>query len=215
MSCSCVKAGRPCTDCLPSRKGHCCNVAPSPAPAMTSSMTTADNGHGLSLALTGDTPESMGNDVFYSQDTPCSTSPGSDANTSAMFDDVITDINTDTLVETRTLPSFEPVPSVTSSWRDISGEKFSKAIDDAYTEVVHWKHTFFKVPSGAWGKQFVTELTRLFNSFATESDLEAIALKAAITLPSLMLQKPHAKSKTHDHISCLQRRLSLWEKGDI
>ena len=21
----CVKAGRPCTDCLPSRKGHCCN----------------------------------------------------------------------------------------------------------------------------------------------------------------------------------------------
>ena len=55
----------------------------------------------------------------------------------------------------------------------------------------------------------------LFNSFATESDLEAIALKAAMTLPSLMLQKPHAKSKTHDHISSLQRRLSLWEKGDI
>ena len=57
---------------------------------------------------------------------------------------------------------------------------------------------------------------RLFNSFATESDLEAIALKTAMTLPSLMLQKPqNAKSKTHDHISCLQRRLSLWEKGDI
>ena len=45
--------------------------------------------------------------------------------------------------------------------------------------------------------------------------LEAIALKSAMTLPSLMLQKPHAKSKTHDHISCLRRRLSLWEKGDI
>ena len=36
-----------------------------------------------------------------------------------------------------------------------------------------------------------------------------------MTLPSLMLQKPHTKSKTHVHISCLQRRLSLWEKGDI
>ena len=69
----------------------------------------------------------------------------------------------------------------------------------------------FKVPSGKCGKQFVGELTRLFNAFAMESDLESIALKAAMTLPSLMLQKPHAKSKTHDHISCLQCRLSLWE----
>ena len=143
MSYSCVKAGRPCTDCLPSRKGHCCNEAPSPTHAMTSSTTTADNGHGESLALTGDTPGTMGNDVLNSQDTPCSTSPGRGANASAMFDDVITDINTDTLVETRTLPSFEPVPSITSSWGDISGEKFSKAIDDAYAEVVHWKHNIF------------------------------------------------------------------------
>ena len=77
-------------------------------------MTTADNGHGLSLALTGDTPGSMGNDVLYSQDTPCSTSSGRGANASAMFNDAITDINTDTLMETRTLPSFEPVPSITS-----------------------------------------------------------------------------------------------------
>ena len=42
--------------------------------------------------------------------------------------------------------------------------------------------------------------------------MDGIALKAAMTLPSLMLQKPHAKSKTHDHISCLQRRLNLWRK---
>ena len=59
------------------------------------------------------------------------------------------------------------------------------------------------------------ELTRFFSAFAVESDLETIALKAAMTIPPLMLQKPHAKSKTHDHISCLQRRLGLWEKGDI
>ena len=57
--------------------------------------------------------------------------------------DAITDINTDTLMETRTLRSFEPVPSITSCWGDISGDKFSKAIDDAYAEVVHWNHKFF------------------------------------------------------------------------
>ena len=88
-------------------------------------------------------------------------------------------------------------------------------IDDAYAQVVHWRPNLFKVPSGACGKQFVAELTRFFNAFASESDLEAIALKSAMTLPSLLLQKPHAKSKAHDHVSCLQHRLSLWEKGDI
>ena len=53
------------------------------------------------------------------------------------------------------------------------------------------------------------EHTRFFNAFALESDMEGIALKVAMTLPSLMLQKPHAKSKTRDHISCLQTRLNL------
>ena len=39
----------------------------------------------------------------------------------------------------------------------------------------------FKAPSWAYGKQFVVELTHLFNAFALESDLEATALKAAMT----------------------------------
>ena len=34
-------------------------------------------------------------------------------------------------------------------------------------------------------------------------------------MPSLMLQKPHAKSKANEDVACLQCRLSLWEKGDI
>ena len=32
-------------------------------------------------------------------------------------------------------------------------------------------------------------------------------------MPALLLQKPHAKSKIQEHITCLQRRLSLWDKG--
>ena len=35
-----------------------------------------------------------------------------------------------------------------------------------------------------------------------------------MTMPALLLQKPHSKSKTRDHISCLNRRLALWEKGN-
>ena len=42
-----------------------------------------------------------------------------------------------------------------------------------------------------------------------------MALTAAMTLPALMLQKPHARSKVQEHITCLRCRLSLWEKGEI
>ena len=33
--CICAKSGRPRVDCLPSRKGHCCNNAPNNAPSTT------------------------------------------------------------------------------------------------------------------------------------------------------------------------------------
>ena len=36
-----------------------------------------------------------------------------------------------------------------------------KAIYDTYA---HWRPNLFKIPSGACGKQFVAELTRLFNA---------------------------------------------------
>ena len=89
------------------------------------------------------------------------------------------------------------------------------AIDRAYSEIVHWRSNFFMVPSGASGKCFFSELARRFDAFATESAFDAFALKAIMTLPALVLQRPHAKSKTRDHIQCLQCRLALWEKGDI
>ena len=71
------------------------------------------------------------------------------------------------------------------------------------------------IPSGAQGKEYVKELTRMFDAFATESALESIAVTAAMTMPALLLQKPHAKSKSKDHTVCLKRRLELWKLGKI
>ena len=45
--------------------------------------------------------------------------------------------------------------------------------------------------------------------------MESVALKAAMVLPALLLQRPHGKSKAKDHSIHLERRLKLWEKGDI
>ena len=69
--------------------------------------------------------------------------------------------------------------------------------------------------SGKAGKAFIKELTRLFQAYADESPLECIALKACSVMQCLLLQKPHARSKTKEHIACLERRMVLWSEGKI
>ena len=202
-SCACVKSGRPCVDCLPSRKGNCCNNAHTSTSSTSSTTTpalTTDNGNLPSSSPSADTSDTVNLHVTRELLTSHpSLSSG------AILDDVTTDApNPSPVDEIRTLPSFKPTQSMTASWGDLSGEEFTKAIDDAYAQVIHWRPNLFKIPSGACGKQLVTELTCLFNAFALDSEMESIALKAAMTLPALMLQKTHAKSKTRDHLSPTQ-----------
>ena len=61
----------------------------------------------------------------------------------------------------------------------------------------------------------VNELTTLFNSYDTASSMECIALKAAMVMSALLLQRPHRDSKSHDHIACLECCLPLWHDGNI
>ena len=217
-ACSCVKSRRPCVDCLPSRNGHCSNrgmhtseaVPSSPSLDTPCSQTCRDNRHTSSAIHE---PTQMG------LDRDSTTNVESDR---TILDDITMETSTETQIESvahmspiRVLPSFQPVSCPTCTWGNLSGHEFSSAIDGAYSEIVHWRPNLFKVPSGASGKRFVGELARLFEAFAAESAFEAFALKAAMTLPAMVLQKSHAKSKSRDHVSCLQRRLALWDKGDI
>ena len=105
-------------------------------------------------------------------------------------------------------PTFAWSPSV-------SGDSFSKAIRDAYAEIVRWKRNIFLLPSGKEGERFIFELSRLFKAFGEASSLEGIALTAASVMPQLLLQKPHQKSNVKEHIKCLERRMSTWLEGDI
>lgn len=52
-------------------------------------------------------------------------------------------------------------------------------------------------------------------AFASCSAMESIAMKAAIVLPILLLQKPSSKSKAKEHSNCLERRLRTWLDGDL
>lgn len=136
LSCSCVKLGKLCVDCLPSRKGQCCNDAPAPTPhTPTISTPEVDNGNRSSsssnvLSVTA----TSGSRVHFTN------LSSESANVSAILDDVITDSTTvmPTAID-ETLPSFKPPSRKVSSWGDLSGEDFIKAIDDAYAQVVHWR----------------------------------------------------------------------------
>ena len=100
-------------------------------------------------------------------------------------------------------------------WCNTDGSVYKDVLANAYSKVVHRKCNIFKAPSGRAGKSFVHELSHLFKAYAKGNSQESIALTAAMTLPSLLLQKPHRSSKTKEHMQFLERRLKLWEEGNL
>ena len=61
----------------------------------------------------------------------------------------------------------------------------------------------------------IIKIILLYQAYTDESALECIALKACSVLQCLLLQKPHAKSKTKEHVACLECRIILWTEGEI
>ena len=55
----------------------------------------------------------------------------------------------------------------------------------------------------------------MFNAYAEGSALECVAMKAAMTMPALLLQKPSFRSKAREHALHLERRLKLWMDGKL
>ena len=53
------------------------------------------------------------------------------------------------------------------TWGTKDEASFMQELDWAYSTIVHWKRNLFRVPSGNVGKPFVTELTRLYDAFAS------------------------------------------------
>ena len=63
----------------------------------------------------------------------------------------------------------------------------------------YYYNYIFNVPSGRAGKSFIEELTFWIKQFNSDSDLNSVALKAFMVLPTLILQKSSATSKSKEH----------------
>ena len=115
------------------------------------------------------------------------------------------------------LPDYVVFPSEikNKTWGNISHASLCNTIKSVYDEIVHFRRNIFNIPSGRAGKSFIEELTFWIRQFNANADLNSIALKAFMVLPTLILQKPSATSKSKEHSAAIERRLALWRQGEL
>jgi hypothetical protein len=93
--------------------------------------------------------------------------------------------------------------------------QYAADIGEAYERVVYFRKNLFALPSGQSGRMFVREKTRFFNILRAAGPLEQVAMKAAMVMEALLLQRTSAKAKARDHREALGKRLALWSEGRI
>ena len=202
-SCSCVRDGKTCSGCLPSLGGRCANATASLPQANCRVSDSTCRPPSSSCPST-----SAPSDLISLDETPSWLEMPS-------FDNEIPCVPADVLPQSLELAEFSPMAEPTFLWSDVDGSSFSTDIKSCYDEIVHWRRNVFKVPHGKVGISFVRELARLFQAYADSSALESVALFAAMSMPSLLLQKPSGKMQAKDLSKHLERRLTLWSNGNI
>ena len=88
-------------------------------------------------------------------------------------------------------------------------------IADVYNEVKTWRKNTFLVPYGKTGRDFIDQFTKHIEDWNNRSPVQHLALKAAIVLLAVALQKPGQRSKAKERQECLEKRLTLWRNGEI
>ena len=186
-NCQCCKAGRSCTDCLPKRKNQCQNLRTEQVEIDQGEKQVSSLSHVQGCAENVEVATSS--TVALAEETDES--------------------------YTTCLPPAEELMTPNFSWGDLDGSMFCSSIDRVYEEAIHWKRNLLEVPRGGAGKSFVLELSRRIDAYSDACDLESVALKVAMVLLALLLQRPHPKSDIKVHTRCLEDRLERWKKGDI
>ena len=150
----CVKAGNQCSNCLPSRLGNFSNQQ------QAEDHEDTDTDFELvptTMALPLDSAPSPAGEAT----SPLREAPQTDH-------------------QAAPLPGYSSLSHFTFTWGSLDSADLIKLLDSTYTEVIHWRRNCFSVPNGKAGREFVSELARLYQAFGSASALESLALKATI-----------------------------------
>ena len=99
------------------------------------------------------------------------------------------------------LPPFDSLSPPNFRWGELEGVAFTDVMNRAYDEIVKWRRNLFDVPRGKAGMLFVCEMQRLIDAYNHATTMEGIALKAAMVLPALVLQRPHVRITQQDWLT--------------
>ena len=137
LNCSCAQSRNRCSDCLPIRRGRCCNIDDHQG-------SNGDGSDSMAVPeehnLTDSVPVSI-LAVPDTQDTPGATLDGQNL-------EYIEDIQDSSNV----LPSFTAVQEPNFKWGEVDGATLTEVINHAYTETVHWCGNHLRFPQLRWVK---------------------------------------------------------------
>ena len=95
-------------------------------------------------------------------------------------------------------------------WQSSSIEEAKEIIQGLYRKVIGFSpNNLFEIPTCNASKDLIKEITHLMNEYTSGTHIEEIALTTIATLPHLLCQGTHKKSKTTDDIKALKRRLEI------
>ena len=112
-------------------------------------------------------------------------------------------------------PSQNPTqPPQNEIWEGHTYPDLQQVVSAIYEEIVFWRKNLFKLPSGAAGKSYIKETTKLIEFWnENKQPMKEIALKMVMIMPAVLLQKPSRKSTAKQHTEYLKKRLDLWTAG--
>ena len=136
----CVKNGRKCNGCVPSRNRRCENE---------------------------DSRRVSGNDHNQYSDQFSEPSPNPDSDTTQAHQWNVQHNKGISTNLTQSLPPFEEMRRPNFTWGNtVDSQTFCHKIEAVYKEVMKWRRNVFNVPTGKAGTAFVNELSRLLASMA-------------------------------------------------
>ena len=120
-------------------------------------------------------------------------------NINSTVSDAVIATDKNTLIDNKCLGNIKTA-EVRYKWGRYDSYQFEENLSLVYEKIVHWKKNLFLLPSRRAEKQFIEETTKLMNEWLHDSTLKDITFKAAMIIPSLLLQKPFQKKKKRENI---------------